>query len=56
MMKTLRQFQHEMWLQNFDERAAWSLPVLTEEDYCEQNKAYLANEYAQEVPPSWLLK
>ena len=52
-MKTLKQFQHEMWLQNCDERAAWSMPVLTEEDYCEQNGAYLANEYAEEKRDSW---
>ena len=47
-MKTLKQFSHEMWLQNCDERAAWSMPVLTEEDYHEQNETYLANEYAEE--------
>jgi len=29
-MKTLEQFQHEMWLQNCDERVAWSQPISTE--------------------------
>ena len=42
-----------MWLQNCDERAAWSMPVLTEAEYCEQNGAYLVNEYAEEKRDSW---
>ena len=44
-MTTLKQFSHEMWLQNCDERAAWSLPVLTEEEYTEHNADFLQNEY-----------
>jgi len=44
-MKTLEQFQHEMWLQNCDERAAWSQPISTEATYIRKNEAYLQEEY-----------
>ena len=44
-MTTLKQFQHEMWIKNCEERAGWSLPVLTEEEYIEHNADFLQNEY-----------
>ena len=44
-MKTLEQFQHEMWLQNCDERTAWSQPIFTEANYIIENETYLQEEY-----------
>tara|TARA_B110000285_G_C14943714_1_gene523301 strand:+ start:40 stop:213 length:174 start_codon:yes stop_codon:yes gene_type:complete len=44
-MKTLEQFQHEMWLQNCDERTAWSQPISTEANYIRENETYLQEEY-----------
>jgi hypothetical protein len=47
-MMTLKQFQHEMWLQNCDERDNWGMAVLVEEVYIAENEKFLMREWLED--------
>ena len=48
-MMTLKQFQHDMWLDNCDERSAWTQAVIPEVQYIEENEAFLLDLYMSKV-------
>ena len=48
-MMTLKQFQHDMWLDNCDERSAWTQAVISEVQYIEENEAFLLDLYMSKV-------
>ena len=42
---TFRQWLHEMWLENCDERGAWHMDKITVQQYFQQYRWWLRREY-----------